>query len=83
MASRATKGEIRDLVRDLDAELRTLKDAVTADDGAKVVAILQYAEASMEDLRESLEDRYSDAFDEIEGEVIEEIEVEGEEEIDD
>jgi hypothetical protein len=82
MPRRATKGDIRELIRALREEgILELKDAVTADDGPRVVAAVQAAESLLEDIRELAEDRYDEAFDEIEGPVIPEgVEVVGGEE---
>ena len=72
--SRATKTELRDTIRDLTATLAVLKDAVSADDGREAVKALQIFENASDDLRELLEDRYDEAFDEIEGPVVDEVE---------
>lgn len=67
---RATKTELRDTIRDLHGALLALKDAVTNDDGREAVKALLVAENAGDDLRELLEDRYGDAFDEIEGPIV-------------
>lgn len=71
MVRRATKSDARDLLRELHGSLLALKSAVTADNGVLVVGFLQDAETTVGDLREVLEDRYGEAFDEIEGEIVE------------
>jgi hypothetical protein len=64
--ARAKKGEIRDIVRDLKASVAELLDAITADGGKAVVLALQQAEDDLEEVRELCEDRYPDAFEELE-----------------
>lgn len=71
MSRRATKGNIRDEVRELREAMLVLNDAVTADDGPGVVEALEDAEACMEAVREQIQDRYSDLFDDEEEEVVE------------
>lgn len=68
--ARAKKGEIREVVRDLKQSVAELLDAVTADGGKAVVLALQKAEEDLEEIRDLCEDRYADAFDEIEGPIV-------------
>ena len=77
---RATKGEIRDLLRDLNVITSRIRDAVGDDNGVAAVVALQESEDALEDLRALLEDRYDEEFTEIEGEIVEEGEVVEEEE---
>ena len=77
--ARPTKTEVRDLLRDLTDHLGALKDSITANNGPAVVFSLEHAEETLDLARDLLEDRYDEAFTEIEGEIVEEGELEEEE----
>jgi hypothetical protein len=69
---RATKTEIRDILKNLKEQVRILETAVTEDNGISVVNSLHALEELVEQTREELEDRYEETFIELEGEDVDE-----------
>ncbi len=65
MVRRATKTDIRDAIRTLHDNILSLKAAVSSEEGKEAVTAYLDAEDAMEELRETVKDRYAEAWEEL------------------